>query len=126
MQNVHQKVQELEREHSGCSEALKRQASELQFGAEREARLRKELEVRTSPSNEVGILIATFRSAPGVCFIAEELWIEKATWTRPFGVKEDKAMPATGLKERKNVFKSISSVIQVRLKEAFLVCTASG
>ncbi|XP_029140704.1 coiled-coil domain-containing protein 171 [Protobothrops mucrosquamatus] len=45
VQNVHKKVQELEREHCGCSEALKRQASELQFGVEREARLRKELEL---------------------------------------------------------------------------------
>ncbi|ETE67124.1 putative protein C9orf93 [Ophiophagus hannah] len=45
VQNVHKKVQELEREHSGCSEALRRQASELQFGAERETRLRKELEL---------------------------------------------------------------------------------
>uniref|UniRef100_A0A670ZIT0 Coiled-coil domain containing 171 n=1 Tax=Pseudonaja textilis TaxID=8673 RepID=A0A670ZIT0_PSETE len=45
LQNVRKKVQELEREHSGCSEALRRQASELQFGAERETRLRKELEL---------------------------------------------------------------------------------
>ncbi|XP_070812751.1 coiled-coil domain-containing protein 171-like, partial [Pituophis catenifer annectens] len=45
VQNVHKKIQELEREHNGCSEALRRQASELQFGAERETRLRKELEL---------------------------------------------------------------------------------
>uniref|UniRef100_A0A8C6XQ37 Coiled-coil domain containing 171 n=1 Tax=Naja naja TaxID=35670 RepID=A0A8C6XQ37_NAJNA len=45
VQNVHKKMQELEREHSGCSEALRRQASELQFSAERETRLRKELEL---------------------------------------------------------------------------------
>ncbi|XP_025021984.1 coiled-coil domain-containing protein 171 [Python bivittatus] len=45
VQNVHKKVQELELEHSGCSEALRRQASELEFGAERETRLKKELEL---------------------------------------------------------------------------------
>ncbi|XP_058027407.1 coiled-coil domain-containing protein 171 isoform X3 [Ahaetulla prasina] len=45
VQNVHKKIQELEREHNGCSEALRRQASELQFAAERETRLRKELEL---------------------------------------------------------------------------------
>ncbi|XP_070592989.1 LOW QUALITY PROTEIN: coiled-coil domain-containing protein 171 [Erythrolamprus reginae] len=48
VQNVHKKLQELEREHSGCSEALRRQANELQFGAERESRLRKELELATA------------------------------------------------------------------------------
>ncbi|KAH0628334.1 hypothetical protein JD844_009337 [Phrynosoma platyrhinos] len=47
MQNVHKKMQDLELEHSSCSDVLRRQASELQFNAEREARLKKELEVAT-------------------------------------------------------------------------------
>ncbi|XP_061486307.1 coiled-coil domain-containing protein 171 isoform X3 [Rhineura floridana] len=47
VKNVHKKMQELELEHSSCAEALRRQASELEFSAEREARLKKELEVAT-------------------------------------------------------------------------------
>nr|XP_008101379.1 PREDICTED: coiled-coil domain-containing protein 171 isoform X4 [Anolis carolinensis] len=48
MQNVHKKMKELELEHSSCSDTLRRQTSELQFTAEREARLKKELEVATA------------------------------------------------------------------------------
>ncbi|XP_008101379.2 coiled-coil domain-containing protein 171 isoform X5 [Anolis carolinensis] len=48
MQNVHKKMKELELEHSSCSDTLRRQTSELQFIAEREARLKKELEVATA------------------------------------------------------------------------------
>ncbi|XP_060618399.2 coiled-coil domain-containing protein 171 isoform X3 [Anolis sagrei] len=48
MQNVHKKMQDLELEHSSCSDTLRRQTSELQFAAEREVRLKKELEVATA------------------------------------------------------------------------------
>uniref|UniRef100_A0A8D0BJB0 Coiled-coil domain containing 171 n=1 Tax=Salvator merianae TaxID=96440 RepID=A0A8D0BJB0_SALMN len=48
MQNVHKKMQNLELEHGSCSDLLRRQASELEFSAEREARLKKELEMATA------------------------------------------------------------------------------
>ncbi|XP_053157808.1 coiled-coil domain-containing protein 171 isoform X2 [Hemicordylus capensis] len=45
MQNAHKKIQDLEREHSSCSEVLRRQANEFEYNAEKEARLKKELEI---------------------------------------------------------------------------------
>uniref|UniRef100_A0A8D2LHA4 Coiled-coil domain containing 171 n=1 Tax=Varanus komodoensis TaxID=61221 RepID=A0A8D2LHA4_VARKO len=48
MQCMHKKTQDLELEHSSCLEALRRQASELEFSAQREARFQKELEVTTA------------------------------------------------------------------------------
>lgn len=43
---MHKKVKDVEVEHNGCAELLRRQASELEYSAEREDRLKKELEVR--------------------------------------------------------------------------------
>uniref|UniRef100_A0ABM5FS14 Coiled-coil domain-containing protein 171 isoform X9 n=1 Tax=Pogona vitticeps TaxID=103695 RepID=A0ABM5FS14_9SAUR len=48
MQNVQKKIQNLEMEHSNCSEALRRQISDLEFSAKREAQLKKELEAATA------------------------------------------------------------------------------
>lgn len=45
VQNIHNKLQDLEAEHTNCSDMLRRQANELEFSAEREARLKKELDV---------------------------------------------------------------------------------
>nr|XP_034996597.1 coiled-coil domain-containing protein 171 isoform X3 [Zootoca vivipara] len=47
MQSLHQKMQDMELQHSSCAEGLRQQASELDFSAEREARLKKELEAAT-------------------------------------------------------------------------------
>ncbi|XP_060125229.1 coiled-coil domain-containing protein 171 isoform X2 [Zootoca vivipara] len=47
MQSLHQKMQDMELQHSSCAEGLRQQASELDFSAEREARLKKELEATT-------------------------------------------------------------------------------
>lgn len=49
MQNVRKKIQNLEMEHSNCSEALRRQAGDLEFSGKREAQLKKELEVGAPP-----------------------------------------------------------------------------
>ncbi|XP_077201235.1 coiled-coil domain-containing protein 171 isoform X2 [Paroedura picta] len=48
VQSVHQKLQDLELEHSNNSEVIRRQNSELEFSAEREARLKKELDAATA------------------------------------------------------------------------------
>ncbi|XP_066468681.1 coiled-coil domain-containing protein 171 [Tiliqua scincoides] len=45
VQTIHMKLQDLEAEHSSCSDMLRRQANELEFSAEREARLKKDLDV---------------------------------------------------------------------------------
>ncbi|XP_033029484.1 coiled-coil domain-containing protein 171 [Lacerta agilis] len=47
MQSLHQKMQDMEMQHNSCAEGLRRQTSELEFSAEREARLKKELEAAT-------------------------------------------------------------------------------
>ncbi|CAI5796493.1 Hypothetical predicted protein [Podarcis lilfordi] len=47
MQSLHQKMQDMEMQHNSCAEGLRQQASELDFSAEREARLKKELEATT-------------------------------------------------------------------------------
>lgn len=39
-------MKDVEVEHNGCTELLRRQANELAYSAEREERLKKELEVR--------------------------------------------------------------------------------
>lgn len=46
MQSMHKKMKDVEVEHSGCRQLLRHQASELEYSAEREERLKKELEVR--------------------------------------------------------------------------------
>ncbi|GAB0204347.1 coiled-coil domain-containing protein 171 [Grus japonensis] len=47
LQNIHKKMKDMEVEHNGCTELLRRQASELEYSAEREERLKKELEAAT-------------------------------------------------------------------------------
>ncbi|NXW89540.1 CC171 protein, partial [Alopecoenas beccarii] len=47
LQNMHKKMKDVEMEHDGCTELLRRQASELEYSAEREERLKKELEAAT-------------------------------------------------------------------------------
>lgn len=39
-------MKDMEVEHNDCTELLRRQANELEYSAEREERLKKELEVR--------------------------------------------------------------------------------
>ncbi|XP_071658855.1 coiled-coil domain-containing protein 171 isoform X6 [Patagioenas fasciata] len=46
LQSMHKKKKEVEVEHSGCTELLRHQASELEYSAEREERLKKELEAK--------------------------------------------------------------------------------
>lgn len=46
MQNMRKKMKDMEVEHNDCTELLRRQANELEYSAEREERLKKELEVR--------------------------------------------------------------------------------
>ena len=58
MQNVQKKIQNLEMEHSNCSEALRRQISDLEFSAKREAQLKKELEVSAPPLSAACINIS--------------------------------------------------------------------
>ncbi|NXN33488.1 CC171 protein, partial [Nycticryphes semicollaris] len=47
LQNIRKKMKDVEVEHTGCTELLRRQASELEYSAEREDRLKKELEAST-------------------------------------------------------------------------------
>ncbi|KAM9367327.1 coiled-coil domain-containing protein 171 [Phaethornis superciliosus] len=47
LQNIDKKMKDVELEHNGCAELLRSQASELQYSAEREERLQKELEAAT-------------------------------------------------------------------------------
>ncbi|NWQ75820.1 CC171 protein, partial [Columbina picui] len=47
LQNMHKKMKDVEVEHNGCTELLRRQASELEYSTEREERLKKELEAAT-------------------------------------------------------------------------------
>ncbi|XP_065512454.1 coiled-coil domain-containing protein 171 isoform X2 [Caloenas nicobarica] len=47
LQNMHKKMKDVEVEHNGCAELLRCQASELEYSAEREERLKKELEAAT-------------------------------------------------------------------------------
>ncbi|NWW51398.1 CC171 protein, partial [Pedionomus torquatus] len=47
LQNIRKKMKDLEVEHTGCTELLRRQANELEYSAEREDRLKKELEAST-------------------------------------------------------------------------------
>ncbi|XP_009459420.1 PREDICTED: LOW QUALITY PROTEIN: coiled-coil domain-containing protein 171 [Nipponia nippon] len=47
LQNICKKMKDVEVEHSGCTELLRRQANELEYSAEREERLKKELEAAT-------------------------------------------------------------------------------
>ncbi|XP_074022212.1 coiled-coil domain-containing protein 171 [Numenius arquata] len=47
LQNIRKKMKDAEVEHTGCAELLRRQASELEYSAEREERLKKELEAAT-------------------------------------------------------------------------------
>ncbi|NWX90080.1 CC171 protein, partial [Nothoprocta pentlandii] len=47
LQNMHKKMKDMELEHNGCSELLRRQASELEYCSEREERLKKEIETAT-------------------------------------------------------------------------------
>lgn len=46
LQNIRKKLRDAEEEHSGCNEMLRCQANELKCSAEREKKLKKELEVR--------------------------------------------------------------------------------
>ncbi|XP_065512455.1 coiled-coil domain-containing protein 171 isoform X3 [Caloenas nicobarica] len=46
LQNMHKKMKDVEVEHNGCAELLRCQASELEYSAEREERLKKELEAK--------------------------------------------------------------------------------
>ncbi|NXN66409.1 CC171 protein, partial [Himantopus himantopus] len=47
LQNICKKMKDVEVEHNGCTELLRRQANELEYSAEREERLKKELEAAT-------------------------------------------------------------------------------
>uniref|UniRef100_A0A8C3PQ00 Coiled-coil domain containing 171 n=1 Tax=Calidris pygmaea TaxID=425635 RepID=A0A8C3PQ00_9CHAR len=47
LQNIRKKMKDVEVEHTGCAELLRRQANELEYSAEREERLKKELEAAT-------------------------------------------------------------------------------
>ncbi|XP_071586315.1 coiled-coil domain-containing protein 171 isoform X1 [Heliangelus exortis] len=47
LQNIDKKMKDMELEHNGCAELLRSQANELQYSAEREERLQKELEAAT-------------------------------------------------------------------------------
>ncbi|XP_054041351.1 coiled-coil domain-containing protein 171 isoform X2 [Rissa tridactyla] len=47
LQNIRKKMKDVEVEHNGCTELLRRQANELEYSAEREERLKKELEAAT-------------------------------------------------------------------------------
>ncbi|XP_010000237.1 PREDICTED: coiled-coil domain-containing protein 171 [Chaetura pelagica] len=47
LQNLCKKMKEVEVEHTGCAELLRRQATELECSAEREQRLKQELEAAT-------------------------------------------------------------------------------
>ncbi|KFQ74950.1 Coiled-coil domain-containing protein 171, partial [Phaethon lepturus] len=47
LQNIRKKMRDVEVEHNGCTEQLRRQANELEYSAEREERLKKELEAAT-------------------------------------------------------------------------------
>ncbi|XP_009326341.1 PREDICTED: coiled-coil domain-containing protein 171 [Pygoscelis adeliae] len=47
LQNIHKKMKDVEVEHNGCTELLRCQANELEYSAEREERLKKELEAAT-------------------------------------------------------------------------------
>ncbi|NXG50340.1 CC171 protein, partial [Psilopogon haemacephalus] len=47
LQNICKKMKDMEVEHSRCNELMRHQANEIQFGAERESQLKKELEVAT-------------------------------------------------------------------------------
>ncbi|KGL98472.1 Coiled-coil domain-containing protein 171, partial [Charadrius vociferus] len=47
LQNIRKKMKDVEVEHNGCTELLRRQANELAYSAEREERLKKELEAAT-------------------------------------------------------------------------------
>ncbi|XP_035751493.1 coiled-coil domain-containing protein 171 isoform X12 [Egretta garzetta] len=47
LQNMCKKMKDVEVEHNGCTELLRRQATELEYSAEREERLKKELEAAT-------------------------------------------------------------------------------
>lgn len=46
LQNIRKKMKHVELEHNGCTELLRRQASELEYSAEQEEQLKRELEVR--------------------------------------------------------------------------------
>ncbi|XP_074789353.1 coiled-coil domain-containing protein 171 isoform X2 [Athene noctua] len=47
LQNVRKKMKDMEVEHNDCTELLRRQANDLEYSAEREERLKKELEAAT-------------------------------------------------------------------------------
>ncbi|KAM6289404.1 LOW QUALITY PROTEIN: coiled-coil domain-containing protein 171 [Aegotheles albertisi] len=47
LQNINRKMKNMEVEHNGCAELLRRQADELECTAEREERLKKEVETAT-------------------------------------------------------------------------------
>ncbi|KFQ62469.1 Coiled-coil domain-containing protein 171, partial [Pelecanus crispus] len=47
LQNICKKMKDVEVEHNGCTEVLRHQANELEYSAEREERLKKELEAAT-------------------------------------------------------------------------------
>ncbi|KFV55393.1 Coiled-coil domain-containing protein 171, partial [Tyto alba] len=47
LRNVCKKMKEMEVEHNGCTELLRHQASELEYSAEREEQLKKELQAAT-------------------------------------------------------------------------------
>ncbi|XP_074789357.1 coiled-coil domain-containing protein 171 isoform X6 [Athene noctua] len=46
LQNVRKKMKDMEVEHNDCTELLRRQANDLEYSAEREERLKKELEAK--------------------------------------------------------------------------------
>ncbi|XP_074934293.1 coiled-coil domain-containing protein 171 isoform X1 [Phalacrocorax aristotelis] len=47
LQNLHKKMKDVEVEHNGCTELLRRQANELEYSTEREEQLKKDLEAAT-------------------------------------------------------------------------------
>lgn len=47
LQNIRKKMKDVEVEHNGCTELLRRQANQLEYSAEQEERLKKELETAT-------------------------------------------------------------------------------
>ncbi|OXB55536.1 hypothetical protein ASZ78_002565 [Callipepla squamata] len=63
LQNLCQKVRDMELEHHNCSELLTRQVQELEHSAEREERLKKELEAATDRIKQLEENIVVERAA---------------------------------------------------------------
>ncbi|XP_032532294.1 coiled-coil domain-containing protein 171-like isoform X3 [Chiroxiphia lanceolata] len=53
LQNMRRKLRDVEAEHNGCSDMLRRQASELEFRADRHQRLMRELEAATERTRKL-------------------------------------------------------------------------